>query len=269
MSACAGLGRPATSRLAESLSASILEQDDLDTVREGAPAFLLAVDALIRDDPRNPELLLTGSRLYGAYASAFVEDEDRARRLVDRSLGYARRALCIVDAGVCEAVARPYEELLPSLSAAKRSRVPALYAFGSAWAGWVQAHASDWGAVAELPKIEALMDRVVELDESHEHAGAHLALGVLLSQRPASLGGRPEEARRHFERAITLTEGRHLIVKVLYAEHYARLVFDRTLHDRLLEDVIVADPRSPGLTLSNTLAVDRARRLLDESDDYF
>jgi len=269
LAGCASLERSATNRLAADLSASILDQDDVEIVRVGAPAYLLAVDALIEGDPGNLDLLLTGSRLYAAYASAFVENGDRARRLFDRSLGYGRRALCLGIAELCDAVERPFEEMLPPLSRVEGSEVSPLYGFGSAWAGWVQAHSSDWRAVAELPKIEALMQRVVELDESHAHAGAHLALGVLLTLRPASLGGRPEEGRRHFERAILLTEGRNLMAKVLYATHYARLVFDRVLYDRLLGEVIAAQPRVPGLTLSNTLALEQAQRLLDEADDYF
>jgi hypothetical protein len=269
LSGCAAFGRSATGQLAESLSASILNQDDVGTVRDGAPAYLLGIDTLIVDDPKNPEILLTGAQLYTAYASAFVEEEARARRLSDRSLGYARRALCIVSAGLCAAAERPYPEFLDAVSHAGHSDLAVLYGFGAAWAGWVQAHAGDWGALAELPKIEALMARVVELDEAYEHAGAHLTLGVLLSQRPASLGGQPEAARVHFERAVALTEGRNLMAKVLYARHYARLVFDRALHDRLLDEVIAADPRAPGLTLSNTLAVENAHELLDDADDYF
>jgi hypothetical protein len=255
--------------MAANLSASVLDQNDPETVRDGAPAYLLAIDGLIQGDPENSGLLLTGSQLYAAYASAFVDDEVRAQRLFDRSLGYARRALCIANEDVCAAVERPYDEFLPSLSHTGDSDVAAVYGFGSAWAGWVQAHSSDWGAVAELPKIEAFMARVVELDETHADAGAHLTLGVLLSLRPASLGGRPDEARRHFERAIVLTDGRHLMARVLFAEHYARLVFDRPLHDQLLGEVVAADPSEPGLTLSNTLAIERARQLLDEADDYF
>jgi hypothetical protein len=59
------------------------------------------------------------------------------------------------------------------------------------------------------------------------------------------------------------------MAKVLYARSYARLVFDRPLHDRLLREVLAADPQAPGLTLSNTLARGAARGLLDEADEYF
>ena len=56
---------------------------------------------------------------------------------------------------------------------------------------------------------------------------------------------------------------------VRYARHYARLVFDRPLHDRLLQQVMAAQTARPGLTLSNTLAKEQARRLLAEADGYF
>ncbi len=269
LAGCAALMRPATSRFAQNLSTAILDQNDPPTVREGAPAYLLAVDGLIEGDPDDTGLLLTGAQLYGAYASAFVEDEARGRRLWDRALGYGRRALCNEGLAACEAVGRPFDEFKASLASVDAGKVPALYGFGAAWAGWVQAYSDDWGAIAEIPKIEALMQRVVELDESFERGGAHLYLGVLLTQRPARLGGQPERAREHFERALALSQGRNLMAKVLYARHYARLVFDRSLHDRLLREVVEADPEAPGLTLSNTVAQEQARRDLAAADEYF
>jgi hypothetical protein len=56
---------------------------------------------------------------------------------------------------------------------------------------------------------------------------------------------------------------------VVYAERYARMLYDRPLHDRLLEEVLAADPDVPGLVLQNTLAQQRARLLLAEADTYF
>ena len=269
LAGCAAMARSATQGFAEDLSLAILDQDDPATVRDGAPAYLLAVDALIEGDPDNAQLLITGSRLYGAYASAFVEEEARAQRLRDRALAYARRALCSAKPRMCRAVEGPFDAFAASLARTQADDVPLLYGFGAAWAGWVQARSGDWVAVAQVPKIEALMGRLVELDESYDHAGAHLYLGVLFTQRPADLGGRPEEGRAHFERAWTLSGERHLMVKVLYARYYARLVFDRPLHDRLLREVLEADPRALGLTLSNTLARQQASQLLDGAEEFF
>ena len=266
---CAMLVRPAATSLTENVSRAILEQNDPETVRDGAPAYLLAIDGLVEGDPENKALLLAGARLYSAYASAFVEEEARRVRLAERALAYARRALCAALSSLCEAVDRPFDEFAPLLEQTDRSDLDVLYGFGAAWAGWVEARADDWAAVAELPKVEAVMRRVLELDDRHDRGGAHLYLGVLLAQRPAQLGGRPEQARMHFEQAIAFSEGRNLMAKVIYAKQYARLVFDRELHDRLLGEVLAADPHAADWTLSNVLAKRQARGLLDDAPDYF
>jgi hypothetical protein len=56
---------------------------------------------------------------------------------------------------------------------------------------------------------------------------------------------------------------------VIYAEQYAKLMFDQALHDRLLNEVIEADPVAPDLTLINLVAQNLAKELLAESDEYF
>jgi hypothetical protein len=94
-------------------------------------------------------------------------------------------------------------------------------------------------------------------------------LGILATLRPAALGGQPEEGRRRFEQAIALSDGKSLMMQVQFARYYARLVFDRPLHDRLLKEVLAAEVEQPGLTLSNTLAQEQARKLLSDADNYF
>jgi hypothetical protein len=113
------------------------------------------------------------------------------------------------------------------------------------------------------------MRRVAELDETWDHGNAQLYLGVLTTLRPPALGGKPEEGQAHFRRAIELSAGRNLMAKVQYAGSYARLVFDRELHDHLLNEVLAADAREPGLTLINTLAKQQAQALLRSANDYF
>ena len=83
------------------------------------------------------------------------------------------------------------------------------------------------------------------------------------------MGGKPELGRNHFERAIKISRGKNLMAKVIYARQYARLVFDRELHDHLLQEVLEADPEVRGYTLLNTLAQREARELLKSGEDYF
>lgn len=269
LSGCASLVSSATNRMAGNLSHAILSQDDPQTVRDGAPAYLLLIDSFVEGDPENTPMLMAGAQLYGAYASIFVNDPARSQRLAHRAKTYAERGLCLEMQDICAAVGQPFPVFQATLATAEQDDVPVLYSYATAWAGWVQSNRGDWNAVADLPKIQALLERIVALDEAYDGGGAHVYLGVLATLLPPAVGGRPEEGRAHFEKAIAIAQGKNLMTKVLFAERYARLVFDRELHDRLLQDVLAADAEAPGLTLINTLAQQQAQTLLASADDYF
>jgi len=269
LAGCASVISSATSRMADNLSLAILNQNDLETVRIGAPAYLLMLDSLIEGDTENTDLLLAGSRLYSSYTSAFIEDEVRAKRLAEKSLGYARSALCIDVTTVCQALTARQKDFEGILKETDIKDLPTLYGFATAWAGWIQVNSDDWEALAELPKLTAMFEQCLILDETIDGGGSHLYLGVLSTQLPPSLGGKPEKGRAHFERANEISEGKNLMINVLMAQHYARLVFDQELHDQLLQMVLDGPTEVPGLTLINTLAKLQASELLKESVDFF
>jgi hypothetical protein len=266
---CASMVSSATSQMADNISLAISNQDDPATVRDGAPAYLIMIDGLIEGDPQNRNLLLAGARLYGSYTAAFIEDEPRAQRLASKSLSYARRALCIDDIKVCEAIDSKLDQFEASLAGTGKSELKALYSFAGAWASWIQVNASDWNAVADLSKVTALFERCLVIDEGYDGGGAHVYLGVIKSLLPAALGGKPELARAHFERAIEISAGHNLMISVLMAKNYARNVFDQELHDALLTSVEAAPADYPGYTLINTLAKLEAEQMLTESEDFF
>ena len=266
---CASMVSSATSRLADNISLAILNQDDLQTVRDGAPAYLVLIDGLIAGDQDSVDLNLAGAKLYGSYASAFVDEEERASRLASKSYEYAGQALCRTRAKSCNLQQLKDQAFDDALTAFDAQDVPVLYGYATAWAGWIQANSSDWNALAGLTNLKRTLAYCAELDPAYDNGGAFLYLGVLEAQVPPSLGGKPDLARAHFERAQALSGGRNLMVNVLMAEHYARLVFDQELHDELLQAVLETDADFPGLTLINTLAKQRAVELLAESDDFF
>lgn len=258
-----------STRLADSLGGAMQRQTDIATVRDGAPAYLLMIDGLIDGDPENAQLLMSGARLYGSYAGSFVDDEERARRLAQRARDYAHRALCLELENACTATGARFETYRQVLQDVDDGDVWVLFGYGAAWAGWLQANSSDWKAIADIPKIRATMQRVVELDERHEQGAAYVYLGVLATLLPPAMGGEPERGRRYFERAIEISGNRNLMAYVLYAKHYARLVFDRELHDRLLGEVVTREIGNDEFTLSNTLAKRQAQLLLASGENYF
>ena len=82
--------------------------------------------------------------------------------------------------------------------------LPALYSYAISWLSHLDATSEDWTAVAELPWVEAALERALALDEAYERGAIHGYLGILNTLRPPALGGQPEVAREHFERALTL-----------------------------------------------------------------
>jgi len=258
-----------TSGFAEDLGNAILDNPDVEMVQEGAPAYLLLIDALTAKSPDNADLLMQSSRLNLAYSAAFVSEPERARLMAAKAFEDMQRSVCLSIRDGCDLRTRPYDEYEAWVAERNLKEVPELYQLASAWTGWIQANSDDFAAIAELGRVKALMLKIAELDETYDYGGPHLYLGVFETLLPPSLGGRPEIGRAHFEKAIDISEGRYLMTKVMYADQYARLLFNRELHDELLNEVLASDPEAPGLTLINTVAQRRAQELLDTADAYF
>jgi hypothetical protein len=266
---CVSVVASAGSGLAGNLNSAIMNQDDPQIVRDGAPAYLLMLDSFVEGAPENEAVLSAAAELYSAYGVIFVDDPVRARKLTTRGRDYGRRALCASEDRLCGVWDLPYDGFVKSLGLADANDTPALYTFGLSWMAWIQAHSDDFAALARLPQVQSVLLRVRALDPGYEQANIEHFLAVLNTIRPPALGGDFEAGQAHFEAAMRLSGGRDLGVKVDYARYYARTLYDRELHDTLLQDVLQDDPTEPGLTLFNTLAQDEAKALLASADDYF
>lgn len=269
VSACGSLISSAKREFAEDLSATILGHNDPETIKQAVPAYLVLVDSMIRGDQENIGLLIAGSRLYGSYASVFVDETARKITLSKRSFSYADRAICLKKPAACKAKTMSYPQYEQLLKQFKKEDASDLFAYGAAWAGLVQANSADWNAVAELPKVKATIQRVLELDETISNGGAHVYMGVMESLLPSTMGGKPQLAKEHFEKALKISNRKNLMALLLYAEKYARLLFNRELHDRLLNELIETDISQSDKALIDTMAKAKAKKLLSNADDYF
>lgn len=265
VASCSGVA----TRLGNDLSAGIRQHDDPTTVATALPAYLLLLDGLIEGDAKNAGLLGSAAELYGFYASSLVAEPERAARLSQRALGYVRRAVCLEARRLCATLDGPVDVFQAEVARSTGKQLDLLFLLGSVWSGFIQTHSDDWLAIAALPKAQSVLERVVQLDSSAQQGMPWVYLGVLQALRPPVVGGDPEKSRQAFERAIELSAGRNLLAKTYYAERYARLLFDRELHDRLVNEVLAADPMAPGLTLANVLAQQRARELQRSADAFF
>ena len=269
LSGCSTMISSASSRMTDNLASAILNQNDPETVRDGAPAYLLMMDSFVEGSPDDSEILQAAARLYSMYGAVFPDDLDRAKRLTARARAYGQRALCAENNDTCNLAALDFDEYDKAMTELDDGDVPALFVYSISWLAYIRARTDDWNALADLPKAQSAVNRLYELDPEFERGTIHLYLGILATLRPPALGGRPEEAQVHFEKAIELSGSKDLRVQVEYARSYARMMYDRELHDRLLTQVIEADPIEDGLTLFNIIAQRDAHELLATADDYF
>lgn len=270
LTSCAQLVEKPIQNFSNNLTDAVLSQNDPEIVRQGAPTFMLMLDGMVRQSPDSATMLGAASQIYALYTNAFVKDENRVKKLSSRSFDYAERAYC-VDFGLsqCDLTKMDFDAFQTSVDRAGLKDVPTLSALSTAWLLSIRANSADWGALGQLPKAEALLKKVIELDRTYQNGSAIMFSGILNSLRPPALGGKPELAKEYFEEAIALSNGNNLAAKVEYASSYARSLYERDLHDKLLNQVLAADPESDGYTLMNLLAQEQAKSLLASADDYF
>lgn len=265
LSSCASL---ITGTVIKPTVGNLQQQQDIDLVCEGAPAYLLMLDSMLVSSPESQDLLLIATQSYCAYTAALEEcggSDQRINAMADKAKLYGQRLLrplLPIDRKDDDAA---YAKHLAKLSAGD---VPELFWGASGWLTWVLRQKGSPAAIADIVPIEKIMARLLELDESFQGGSIHLFFGAYHAAKPEMLGGRPDLSASHFDKALTISKRRFLLTQTTYAATLARMTMDHELHDRLLQEVLTYPLDSaPEFGLSNRIAVRRAKRLLAEN--YF
>ena len=260
----------ATASLLEDIAKSAYRQSDLRLIREGMPAYLMLIDGMVEAVPNNERLLINAAQAYASFASAFIQDEDReyAAVLFARAKDYGLRALQLI--GIKDPASQPFDAFEADIDKRSQKDVPYLFWAASCWGSWISLSQGSVYALAELPRVEILMKKVLELDEGFYYGGAHIFMGILNGSKPRMAGGNPDLAREHFLKAIELGRGEFLMAYIFYADYYAKKVFDKDIYTSSLETALKTPADvNPDLTLINTVAHAKAKLMLGEADDYF
>lgn len=244
------------------------EETDPALARDAFPAQLKLMEGLLKNDPENVKLKLLLAEGFGGYAFLFLEETEaeRAKAAYLRGRDYALASLTPPLNGLA---AMPLDKAAEAIESAGPGDVPGLFWAGYGWGGWINLSKDNPDAVAELPTVVAIMERVNELSPGYQFSGASLFLGSYEALRPKMLGGDPAQSLANFESAIKATGGEFLMAKVLCAQYYAVATQDAELFKRLLGEVLEAQPKLPKARLANAVAKQRARRLLEKTDDLF
>ena len=247
-----------------------MKETDPVLVRDAMPANLKLIDAMLENDPRNPDLLLLACQGYAAYAFLFLEEENpsRAKNLYIRAKKYGFALL-------------EHRGLLPEslfdltawdkkMAGASKNDVPAIFWAAFAWGGQIQLDRESPLSLADLPLVLRLVEQALVLDASYWFAGPDTFLGFYNGSLPVMLGGKPDMAKAHFESALNITKRNFLMAQVLYARSYAVQIQDRALFNSLLNEVIEhTGDEIPEAALSNAIAREKAGSLLEKIDELF
>jgi predicted anti-sigma-YlaC factor YlaD len=257
--------------------------NDPDLVRAAVPFSLKLMDAVLLETPRHEGLLLTAASGFTEYAYAFVqEDADeieatdlnaaealrgRARRLYLRGRDYGLRGLEVRHRGFAAAVRADPKK---AVRLATTKDVPLLYWTAAAWAATISVSKDNPDLIADLPIIEAMMDRALELDERFDDGAIHSFLITYEMGRSGGLGDPADRARRHFDRALALSGGAQAAPWVALAEAVCVQKQDLKGFRQALERALAVDPDArPEWRLMNLVMQRRAKWLLGRTDELF
>ena len=260
----------AAALLVQDVAKAAYKQSNLTIIREGMPAYLMLIDGMAEAWPDNEQLLIAAAQAYSSFASVFAADqgEEYLKLIAKKARAYALRALA--QRGFQNPTESSFDDFEEAVKASNKKDVPYLFWTATCWASWIMMHLDSMEAMAELPRVELMMRRTLELDEGFYYGGPHIFMGMWLAVRPPIAGGDLQKAQEHFLKALDLGEGKFLMAYVYYADNYARRAQDKNLFVATLEKVLKTPADcAPELTLLNTVAQQKAQELLARVDELF
>jgi predicted anti-sigma-YlaC factor YlaD len=285
---CAGcsIKKMAVNKVGDALSGggkTFASDNDPELIKAAVPFSLKLMESLLAESPRHRGLLLAATSGFTQYAYAFVqqdadelEENDfaaatamrvRSRKLYLRARDYGLRGLATRHPGFEK---RLRENAKAALREVKVAEVPLLYWTAAAWGSAISNSKDIPELVADLPYVEALIYRALELDETFDQGAVH---SFLISYEMTRQGGErtpSERAKTHFDRAMSLSNGQLAGPLVSYAEAVCIPQGNRTDFEKALNQALIIDADStPDHRLANLVMQRRARWLLAQIDKYF
>jgi predicted anti-sigma-YlaC factor YlaD len=257
--------------------------DDPELVRAAVPFSLKLMESLLAESPRHRGLLFATASGFTQYAYAFVqqdadelEEKDlaaatalkaRATRLYLRARDYGLRGLDAAHRGFStNLLAQP----TLAVRLATQRDVPLLYWTAVSWGAAISLAKDDPDLIAQIPQMEALIDRALALDESFDHGAIHAFLITYEMARSGQPGNPAERSRRHLDRAMALAGGTRAGPLVAFAEAVSVAKQNLKEFETLLGQALAVNPDAqPETRLVNLVMQRRARWLLARKDELF
>lgn len=276
--------RMAVNKLGDALAgggAVFSSDDDPDLIKDAAPFSLKLMESLLAESPQHRGLLSATASGFTQYGFAFVQQDademeekdlttamtmrNRARRLYLRARGYALRGLESSHPGFTNAL---FKDAKSAVVILKKSDVPLAYWAAASWGAAISIVKDNTDLIADVPTVEALIDRALALDEGYDAGAIHSFLITYEMARQTRQDNPEARAREHFARAIELTGGKQAGPYVNLVEAVVIKKQDKKEFKALLNKALEVDVNAkPEWRLVNMVMQRRARWLLSQMDN--
>lgn len=248
---------------------------DLEVAEASLFANLGQVEGLLRTDPDSPDALLLLTRAWTEAGLYFIEEQgEQAEDAGDRDLQEVHRTraraaytralhfgitLLEQKADGFERARKSPKTLKIWLDSFDENDMDSLFWTGYAWLARVEGSADIPFIVEQANVGIAMIERVIELDNTFHHGLAHGVLGAHHARSPM---GDLYKARSHFEKAQQINHGKLLTTKFHHAKTFHCVNKDKENYEKLMHEVLAAGDPLPSERLSNEASKRRALRYL-------
>lgn len=284
-SACSP-SRFVASSLGDALSEDSLvyaSDNDIELVGDAIPFGLKTIETLIVEVPDHRGLLKAAARGFTQYAYVYVqlpadelEERDvaaaydaraRARNLYLRARDYGLRGLGFVDEASLTQLRLEPRSVLSGIGS---ENMETLYWTGVAWSAAIALGKDQPALIADLPVVDAIVERATALDPDFDYGGLQTFLISYEMGRPSGGDEAVQIANEHFLRAVELSSGQRAAPYVAMAESVSITLSQRQAFEDLLAQALAIDANTRlEWRLANLVMQRRARWLMAHSDTFF
>lgn len=258
--------------------------NDPELVGDALPFTIKMYESLMVSMPWHMGLKLQTGSLYIMYANAFIQSPadmleqkeveqqkflfQRAKNLYLRGRDILLKALEHKYPGFLNLLDK--KEYDRALAPMKKIDVPLLYWAAAGWLGAFAIDPFDMKLGITVPRAEALMNRVFQLDPNFDKGAIHDFYTLYYGAMPDYMGGDFNKARDHFQKAIEASGGTLTSPYLSLATTVSVQEQNLEEYKMLLNKALAIDPDAdPANRLVNTINQRKARWLLAHVEDFF
>ena len=264
--------------------------DDWELVEKAFPANIKLLETVLANSPDDRQMLTMLSRMYASYSFGFVEtrlDEtiylvdpsdsrakamallkDRVNRYYEKGVGYALMALEKSAPGATVAFQK-VSTITPYLDKLGSQEVAPLFWYGFNLGAWVNRNLDSVRAVSQAHVARQVMERVLELDPTYNHGGAHLFLLAYFGSRTPMMGGSQEKALDHYQQVKTIAGDNYLLPDLFFGRFCLHQQQDREGFIDMMQRIVDHPAGEDEVALYNAIAGRRAAAYLAAVDTLF